>query len=132
MKKNRCGKLKGNMVVDRRPQRDLYSKDETADINGAYLHAKMENFSVLTLEGESIDIICKLNDTYVKLVCLERGKNVLYLRLVKALYGCVKSSLVCYELFTTTLQDLIFQLNPYDECVSKKVIMEKNALYHGI
>jgi hypothetical protein len=30
----------------------------TADVAGAYLHAKMEDFTLLKMEGESVDIMC--------------------------------------------------------------------------
>jgi Reverse transcriptase (RNA-dependent DNA polymerase) len=47
---------------------------------------------------------------------------VLYLQLKKALYGCVKSALLWYKLFSGTLQDMGFQLNPHDVCVANKTI----------
>ena len=35
------------------------------------------------------------------------------------IYGCaVKSALLWYELFTTTLKDMGFELNPYDPCIA--------------
>jgi Reverse transcriptase (RNA-dependent DNA polymerase) len=42
--------------------------------------------------------------------------------LKKALYGCVKSALLWYELFANTLKDMGFELNPYDACVANKII----------
>jgi uncharacterized membrane-anchored protein len=59
---------------------------------------------------------------YASFVCEERGRKVLYLRLLKALYGCVKSALLWNKLFSTTLKDLGFELNPYDTCVANKII----------
>jgi hypothetical protein len=47
---------------------------------------------------------------------------VLYLQLKKALYGCVKSALLWYDLFANTLQDMGFVLNPYDACIANKII----------
>ena len=58
---------------------------------------------------------------------MEKGKRVLHLRLLKALYGCVKSALLWYELFSTTLQDMGFKLNPYDECVANKMVDGKQC-----
>ena len=43
------------------------------------------------------------------------------MRLVKALYGCVKSALLWYDLFSSTLIELGFILNPYDPCVANKM-----------
>jgi hypothetical protein len=46
----------------------------------------------------------------------------LYLRLKKALYGCVKSALLWYDLFASTLKDMGFVLNPYDACIANRMI----------
>jgi hypothetical protein len=46
---------------------------------------------------------------------------------LKALYGCVKSALLWYELFTGTLQEIGFELNPYDPCVANKMINNKQC-----
>jgi hypothetical protein len=78
----------------------------------------MDDFTLLKIEGESVDIMCKVCKEYKSFVHYERGKKVLYLKLLKALYGCVKSALLWYELFTGTLQDVGFELNPYDMCVA--------------
>jgi hypothetical protein len=43
--------------------------------------------------------------------------------LLKALYGCMKSALLWYNLFTTALKNLGFELNPpYNLCVANKTI----------
>ena len=94
----------------------------TTSVNGVYLHAKINNFTVLTFSYKAVNILCKMNNAYLKFVCLEIGKKLMYIWLLKALYGCVKSALLWYEIFTTTLQNLGFKLNPYDKCAANKVI----------
>ena len=111
------------MLIDVWKGRDI----ATSDVSGAYLHADMEDFTLLMLEGEAVDITCIVNKKYEKFICWERGKKVMYLRLLKALYGCVKSSLFWYELFKTALKDLGFKSNPYDECVANKTINGKQC-----
>jgi hypothetical protein len=147
VKEKRCGKIKGRTVADGRPQRQIYTKEETsspdistvalmmsilidtyqrrdaatADIAGAYLHAKMEDFTLLKMEGESVDIMCDVCDEYIKCMSYKNGQKVLYLELLKALsYGCVQSVLLWYELFSGTVKGMGFELNPYDTCVAKK------------
>jgi hypothetical protein len=66
----------------------------------AYLHAKLKDFTLLRMEGESVDIMCDVNDEYRKFVCIEHGKKVLYLKLLKALYGYVQSALLWYTSFS--------------------------------
>jgi Reverse transcriptase (RNA-dependent DNA polymerase). len=49
-------------------------------------------------------------------------KATLYVRLKKALYGCVKSALLWYELYSSTLKEMGFEINPYDQCVANATI----------
>ena len=140
----RCGTLKGRTVADGRPQRNLYDKSETAsptvsndgltltivadayegrdvgtaDVAGAYLKAYMKDFVIMKFTGEMVDILCKMNPKYIDYVVLEAGVRTLYVRLIKAIYGCVQSALLWYELFSETLQKMGFVLNPYDRCVA--------------
>ena len=44
------------------------------------------------------------------------------MQLNKALYGCVKSALLCYNLFSSRLVELGFELNPYDACIANAII----------
>jgi len=153
IKEKRDGRIKGRTVADGSVQRELFTKDETtsptvstdallmsliidgfekrdvatADVEGAYLHADNEDYTLLRLENESVDIMCSVWEGYREFVTTEGGKKVLYLRLVKALYGCVKSALLWYELFTGTLKDMGFELNPYDMCVANKEVDGKQC-----
>ena len=145
IKEKRCGKIKGRTCADGRPQRQLYERSETssptassdaimltliidamenrdvatADVAGAYLNADMDDYVLMRLEGEDVDLMCDVNSSYRAYVCRARnGKKTLFLRLAKALYGCVKSAFLWYELFSSTLKQLGFELNPYDLCVA--------------
>ena len=148
IKEKRDGALKGRSCADGRPQKALYAKEDsasptvstdalmfslmidafeerdvaTADVVGAYLLADMDDFVVLKLTGESVDIMCSVNAKYNAFVVVEHGKKTLYLQLLKALYGCVKSALLWYELFSSTLTSMGFVLNPYDPCVANMMI----------
>ena len=51
-----------------------------------------------------MDIICKVNPEHTKNVRVENGVKVLYLQLLKGLYGCIESSLLWYDLYTKTLK----------------------------
>jgi hypothetical protein len=148
IKEKRCGKLKGRTCADGRPQRGQYTKEETAsptvsndalmlslmidalekrdvataDVVGAYLLADMDEFVLLKLTGDAVTIMCQANDRYSRFVTTEHGQRVLYLQLLKALYGCVRSALLWYDLFSSTLKNMGFVLNPYDPCVANKTI----------
>jgi len=94
------------------------------DFPGAYLHAKMpeEKRVLLKLRGQFVDIICSVNQEYRSYVRVEKGVKVLYLRLLRALYGCLESALLWYEIYSSTLVTMGFKLNPYDLCVANKMI----------
>ena len=128
IKEKRNGRLKGRSVADGQPQRELYTKDETssptatpesvlltamidavedrhvavADITGAYLSADMDDFVLIRLLGDDVDMMCNTNPTYEQFVTNENGRKTLFLQLRKALYGCVKSALLWYRLFRDT------------------------------
>ena len=55
------------------------------------------------------------------------GMEVIYVRLIKAIYGCVQSALLWYEMFYSYLKEIGFELNPYDSCVANKVINGKQC-----
>ena len=81
-------------------------KIATANVQAAYLHADMDNFVVIKLQGPIVDILCEMKPEYLKFVVLENGKKTLYMQLMKALYGCIKSALLWYELFTGELREM--------------------------
>ena len=132
IKETRCGRLKGRTAADGRPQRNMYDKSETAsptvgtdalmvsiivdahkrrdvataDIAGAYHKAYMKDFTVMKFTGASVDILCKMNSKYIPFVTVEGGIKVLYVQLIKAIYGCVQSALLWYKMFHQHLKHL--------------------------
>ena len=148
IKEKRDGRLKGRSVADGRPQRELYTKDETSsptatpesvllialidavedrhvvvvDVTGAYLNADMNDFVLIRLLGDDVDMMCNANPTYAEFVTYDKGRKTLFLQLKKALYGCVQCALLWYHLFRDTLQDLGFVFNLYDPCVANAQI----------
>ena len=110
-------------MIDALERRDV----ATADVAGAYLNADMDDYVLMRLVGEDVDLMCDVNPSYEPYVTREGPKRVLYLRLAKALYGCVKSAMLWYRLFTSTLQGLGFVLNPYDSCVANATIDGKQC-----
>jgi hypothetical protein len=99
----------------------------TADVAGAYLKAYMDDYVLMKFTGASVEILCQLNPEHTKNVTIENGVKVLYVRLIKALYGCVKSALLWYELFYGHLRKMGFVFNPYDSCVANAVIDGKQC-----
>ena len=145
--------IKGRSVFNGRVQRGLYTKEETAsptvsqdaflltsivdaiegrdvavtDVKGAYLNARMEEEVLMKITGPEVDLFCEIDQTLASFVVYEKGKKVLYVQLDKALYGCVQSALLWYELYASTLKDMGFELNPYDLCVANADIEGKQC-----
>jgi hypothetical protein len=145
--------IKGRSVFNGRVQRGLYTKEETAsptvsqdaffltsivdaiegrdkaitDIKGAYLNAKMVDEVLMKITGAEVDLFCEIDPSLADFVTLEKGRKVLYVQLDKALYGCVQSALLWYELYASTLKEMGFELNPCDLCVANAVIEGKQC-----
>ena len=64
------------------------------DVPGAYLHAIMKDLTILKFTGELVESLCQADKNYEKLITYERGGKVIYVKLKKALYGCVLSALL--------------------------------------
>ena len=81
---------------------DAYEGRHTtiADVPGAYLHAEMPpGKKVLTkLRNKFVDIMCQVNPEYLPYVRYEGKSKVLYLHVLRALYGCLESALIWYNL----------------------------------
>jgi hypothetical protein len=147
--KEKCdGRLKGRTVADGSAQIGKFSKSETgsptaasdviiltsmidayenrdvavADVTGAYLHAHMKDFISMCFTGWAVDLLCDVNPEYTPFVLNEGKTKVLYMRCNKAIYGCVVSGMLWYELFSQTLEKNGFTINPYDFCVANAII----------
>ena len=93
------------------------------DIPGAYLSADMDDEVQVMFKGTLAEMIVMVDPAlYQPFVSYETGKLVLYVRLQKALYGCLKSALLFYEKLVGYLEAHGFRINPYDPCVAIKMI----------
>ena len=88
------------------------------DVPGAYLNANIpeDKFILLNIEGEFVDIMCEVNSKHKKNIRVYNGVKLIYLRILKALYGCIESALLSYYLYANTLTSQGFLINPYDRC----------------
>jgi len=63
-----------------------------------------------------------VNPEYKDDVRYKNGKKVLYVQILKALYGMIESALLWYEKYVTVLKEEGFVVNAVDKCVANKVI----------
>ena len=88
------------------------------DLPGAFLQAKFDEDKMLLLKlrGDAVvDVMCQVNPMHNQNGRYEDGKKVLYLKIIRAIYGCIESALEWDNLFTDTLARLGFIIKPYDK-----------------
>ena len=94
----------------------------TADVAGAYQQTVMTDFVIVKLSGPSVKIMCDVLSSFKKCVTKEGKRETLYMRLHKALYGCMQSALLWYRTFKERLEGMGFTINVYNPCVANKVV----------
>ena len=82
------------------------------NIPGEYLSADMEYEVHIVSRGPLADMIVAADTAlYRSFFSYETGKAVLYVRMQKALYGCLKIALIFYEKLVGDLEAYGFRIN---------------------
>ena len=156
----RTGIIKGRTVADGSTQREYIDKNEatspalsnealvisvaidayekrfvaTTDVEGAYLNAFMDDLVYMVYEGDMVKYLVESNPTkYQDYIHTNKsGKKLLYVKVNKALYGCVKSAQLWYNEFAGTLKEMGFKKIHTTHASQIKTLMEHNVLYVGM
>ena len=121
-------------IIDAKEGRDVLS----ADIPNAFIQTPMPEAEVgerviMKITGVLVDLLVEIApETYGPYVVFESGKKVLYVKLLKAMYGQLIASLLWYKKFRGDLENIGYEFNPYDPCVANKIINGKQhtVKYH--
>ena len=106
-------------VIDAKERRDV----ATVDIPGAFMQGDQEETVHMRLEGTLAELLTKCDPKlYRQYVVTEHNKPVLYVELIKALYGTLRAALIFWRKLTSKLIEWGFTINPYDWCVANKQI----------
>uniref|UniRef100_A0A7S2W0X4 Reverse transcriptase Ty1/copia-type domain-containing protein n=1 Tax=Eucampia antarctica TaxID=49252 RepID=A0A7S2W0X4_9STRA len=125
LKKKRSGIIKGRGCADGRKQRLYLNKDDvsaptvateallitclvdalegrdvaTVDIPGAFMQADIERDDIhMKLEGIMVDILTKIYPKlYAKYTAIENGREMMNVKLKKALYGTLQAALIFWK-----------------------------------
>jgi len=62
---------------------------------------------------------------YSKYVVFEGGRKVIYVAVLRAIYGMLDASLLWYKKFRRDLEKIGFVFNPYEPCVANRVVKGK-------
>ena len=147
LKQKRTGQIKGRGCADGRKQRLYTPKDDassptvatesvllscvidakercdvaTVDIPGAFMQGDQDETIHMRLEGTLAELLIKCDPKlYRQYVVTENNKPVLYVELIKALYGTLRAALIFWRKLTSKLVEWGFVINPYDWCVANK------------
>ena len=86
----------------------------------------LEKKVIMIIKNKLAELLKKTYPTlYKKFVTMENGKYVLYIELLKYLYGLLKSELLFYKKLVKVLKDIGFKLNTYDPCVANIIVNDK-------
>jgi hypothetical protein len=95
----------------------------TCDIPGAFTQADIDEVLHVQLEGPLAQLLTTVDpDLYAKFMTKENGKDVMYIKLTKALYGTLQAAMLFWKDLTGYLTQHGFVLNPYSDCVVNKMI----------
>ena len=108
-------------TIDAHEGRDIM----TADVPNAFVQTEMdikegEEKVIMKITGVLVDMLIQINTEYGKHVVYENGRKVMYVQLLRALYGMLQSSLLWYRKFRKELEEEGFVFNNYDPCVANR------------
>ena len=92
----------------------------TIDVTAAYLNAPLGpdpegDYIIMFLDPVLTKILSVLAPEYKKFIDAKTGK--LYVKLDRALYGCIQSAKLWFDTITKDLAEMGFKPNPYDPCI---------------
>jgi len=111
-------------VIDAEENRDV----ATVDIPNAFIQTDVENNDdgsrvIMKIRGPLVDMLVELDpETYGEYVRIEGGNKVIYVHVLKAIYGMLKSAMLFYKKLRKDLESIGFVINPYDPCVANRMI----------
>ena len=114
-------------VIDAVEKRDVMA----GDIPNAFIQAEMimedgKERIIMKIMGPLVDVLLEIKrDTYQNYVVYERGEKVIYVVVLRAIYGMLEAALTWYKKFKKDLESIGFIFNPYDVCVANRMVNGK-------
>ena len=112
-------------VIDAHERRDMMC----ADVPNAFIQAEMPDLEegdekvIMKITGVLVHMLIQLNPgLYGPHVVYEKGRKVLYVQVLRAIYGMLEASLLWYKKFRKDLEEQGFKFNPYDPCIANRMI----------
>ena len=114
-------------VIDAHEERDVMS----VDIPNAFIQTQMpdiekgEERTTMKITGILVNYLLELDPTYRKYIVMENGRRVIYVVVLRAIYGMLVASLLFYKKLRGDLEGAGFIFNPYDPCIANRVVNGK-------
>jgi len=111
-------------IIEVRENRDV----ATCDIPNAFIQTEVErqdkdrHRTMMKIRGPLVEILCEIDPTYKQFVVNEYNIQMLYVHIIKALYGLMISAMLFYNKLKRDLIKNAFKLNSYDPCVANKMV----------
>ena len=84
-------------VIDAFERRDMMS----LDLHNAYIQTLMPEDAkaqvMMKITGSLVDMMIKIDPTYPDYVVMENGKQVIYVQVLRAIYGMLEAGILWYE-----------------------------------
>ena len=153
LKKKRCGTIKGRGCADGCKQRAYITKEQSTsptisteavfltamvdawenrkvavlDVPGAFMQVDMDELIHVCFRGEMVDKLLEIDHAlYSSYITEEQGEKVIYVELLKALYGTLQAAWLFWEKLQAKLvNEWVFVPNRYDSCVVNKQVNNK-------
>jgi hypothetical protein len=122
-------------VIEAKEERDVM----TCAIPNAFIQAYLpkkepgEDRVVMKITGVLVDMLVDINpELYGPAVVLENCKKVIYVEVLKAIYGMLEAALLWYKTLKKDLKDNEFVFNPYGPCVANKKVqgLQQMIVFH--
>ena len=94
------------------------------DVPGAFMQAEIDELVHVQFTGAMVSMLLQIDhEMYKDYVVIERGEWVMYMELLKALYGTLCAAQLFWQKLSKQLIDMWgFVPNKYDDCVVNKMI----------
>jgi hypothetical protein len=120
------------VTIDTKESRDIMS----ADIPNAFVQMYIKNDKnekmMMKIRGFLVDTLVNLDtELYAPDVVQENNDKVLYVELLKALYGTLQAALLFYKKLKEDSESIGLKINPYYPCVANRVVTTSSILLHG-
>ena len=152
LKRKPGGIIKGQGCAERRKQRAYTAKEDAAsptvankamflmavidategrkvavlNVPGAFMQEDMDELVHFRFTGKMVELLPEIDkDMYGPCVTTEGRQQVMYVELLKALYGTLRAARLFWEKLSEKLLEWGFTVNSYDSCVANKMVSGK-------